>query len=104
VGLRFVKSSGAYLAPEYNRNVCYIDTPFLQGTVGADELIEAFQDIMFAGGGFPHWGKKNSRLSAHTNLIPQTFPKLATWKLVQKKYDPGGLFANNYTARFFLTG
>lgn len=104
VGLRFVKSSGAYLAPEYNRNVCYIDTPFLQGTVGADELIEAFQDIMFAGGGFPHWGKKNSRLSAHTGLIPQTFPKLATWKLVQKKYDPDGLFANNYTARFFLTG
>lgn len=103
VGLRFVKASGAYLAPEYNRDVCYIDTPFLQGTVGADELLDACQDIMFAGGGFPHWGKKNSRLSANINKIASTFPKLEAWKSVQKKFDPNGLFANNYTARFLLT-
>jgi hypothetical protein len=103
VGIRFVKASDAFLAPEYKRDICYVDTPFLQGTVGADELLEACQDLMFAGGGFPHWGKKNSRLSAHTGAIAKTFPKLVAWKKIQKKYDPDGLFANNYTARFFLT-
>jgi L-gulono-1,4-lactone dehydrogenase len=103
VGMRFVKASGAFLAPEYNRDICYVDTPFLQGTVGADELLEACQDLMFAGGGFPHWGKKNSRLSAHIGAIAKTFPKLEAWKAIRKKYDPVGLFANNYTARFLLT-
>jgi FAD/FMN-containing dehydrogenase len=103
IGMRFVKASGAYLAPDYDRDVCYIDTPFLQGTVGADELLEACQDIMFKGGGFPHWGKKNSRLSAHMDTVAKTFPKLAAWKNIQKKFDPDGLFANNYTSRFLLT-
>jgi len=103
VGMRFVKASGAYLAPDYGRDVCYIDTPFLQGIIGADELLEACQDIMFAGGGFPHWGKKNSRLSAHMDPVAKTFPKLAAWKNIQKKFDPEGIFANNYTSRFLLT-
>jgi hypothetical protein len=103
VGMRFVKASDAYLAPEHNRNICYVDTPFLQGTIGADELLEACQDIMFAGGGFPHWGKKNNRLSAHMGSIKKTFSKLDDWKAVQRKYDPHSLFANNYTARFLLT-
>lgn len=103
VGMRYVKASDAFLSPDYKRDICYVDTPFLKGTVGADELLEACQDLMFAGGGFPHWGKKNSRLSAHTGAIAATFPKLEAWKVIQKKYDPDGLFANNYTARFLLT-
>lgn len=103
VGMRFVKASDAFLAPEYKRDICYVDTPFLQGTVGADELLDACQDLMFEGGGFPHWGKKNSRLSAHVHTIEKTFPRLNSWKTIQKKYDPDGLFANNYTARFLLT-
>lgn len=103
IGFRFVKDSEALLAPEYKRSICYIDTPFLKGTTGADELLEAYQDIMFRGGGFPHWGKKNTRLSAYPEKIKQTFPKLDTWKAVQKKYDPLQIFANNYTARFLLT-
>lgn len=103
VGMRFVKASDAFLAPEYKRDICYVDTPFLQGTVGADELLEACQDLMFTAGGFPHWGKKNNRLSAYPGAIAKTFPKLEVWKVIQKKYDPIGLFANNYTARFLLT-
>jgi hypothetical protein len=103
IGFRFVKESEALLAPEYKRSICYIDTPFLKGTIGADELLEAYQDIMFRGGGFPHWGKKNTRLAAHPEKIKQHFPKLDTWKSIQKKYDPQQIFANNYTARFLLT-
>jgi hypothetical protein len=103
IGLRFVKASPACLAPEHNRDICYIDTPFLKGATGADELLEAYQDIMFQHGGFPHWGKKNSRLSAYPEMIRRTFPKLEVWKMIQRKYDPRNLFANNYTARFMLT-
>ncbi len=103
IGLRFVQAGPAYLSPNYHHSVCYVDTPVLKGTVGADELLEAYQESMFACGGFPHWGKKNFKLSAHLEKIEKTFPKFPVWKSVQKKYDPEQLFTNLYTERFQLT-
>jgi hypothetical protein len=92
----------AYLSPGYNRAVCYVDTPLLKGTVGGDELLEAYQESMFACGGFPHWGKKNFKLSGHLDKIKKNFPKLNVWQAVQAKYDPEKLFTNIYTERFQL--
>lgn len=102
IGLRFVKGGPVYLSPEYKYDVCYIDTPVMNGTVGANELLEAYQENMFACGGFPHWGKKNFKLSAHLEKIETRFEKLATWKAVRSKYDPGKLFTNEYMERFQL--
>ncbi len=103
IGLRFVKGGPVYLSPEYKHDVCYIDTPVMNGTVGADELLEAYQENMFACGGFPHWGKKNFKLSAHPGEIGRRFDKFGTWKTIRRKYDPGDLFTNIYTERFQLT-
>ena len=102
IGLRFVMPDTAYLSPGYNRAVCYVDTPILKGTVGGDELLDAYQESMFACGGFPHWGKKNFKLSGHLDKIKKTFPKLNVWQAVQAKYDPEKLFTNIYTERFQL--
>ena len=102
VGLRFVMPDTAYMSAGYNRAVCYVDTPVLKGTVGADELLDAYQENMFACGGFPHWGKKNFKLSGHLDKIKTRFPKLSVWQAVQKKYDPEKLFTNVYTERFQL--
>lgn len=102
IGLRFVKGGPVYLSPEYKHDVCYIDTPVMNGTVGADELLEAYQENMFACGGFPHWGKKNFKLSAHLEKIEKRFEKLGAWKAVRNKYDPGKLFTNEYMERFQL--
>jgi L-gulono-1,4-lactone dehydrogenase len=102
VGLRFVKADTAYLSPAYNHSVCYVDTPVLKGTMGGDELLEAYQEDMFACGGFPHWGKKNFKLSAHLDKIEKKFPKLSVWQTIQRKYDPERLFTNTYTERFQL--
>ncbi|MES1221087.1 MAG: D-arabinono-1,4-lactone oxidase [Bacteroidota bacterium] len=102
IGLRFVMPDTAYLSAGYHRAVCYVDTPVLKGTVGADELLEAYQENMFACGGFPHWGKKNFKLSGHLDKIKPRFPKLSIWQSIQKKYDPEKLFTNLYTDRFQL--
>lgn len=104
IGLRFVMPDTAYLSPGYDRAVCYIDTPVLKRTMGGDELLEAYQQDMFACGGFPHWGKKNIKLSGHLSKIKTHFPKLSEWQAVQKKYDPQKLFTNLYTERFQLIG
>ncbi len=102
IGLRFVMPDTAYLSAGYHHAVCYVDTPVLKGTVGADELLEAYQENMFACGGFPHWGKKNFKLSGHLDKIKPRFPKLSVWQSIQKKYDPEKLFTNLYTDRFQL--
>jgi hypothetical protein len=102
VGLRFVMPDTAYLSAGYNHAVCYVDTPVLKGTMGGDELLEAYQENMFACGGFPHWGKKNFKLSGHLDKIKNNFPKLGIWQMIQKKYDPEKLFTNLYTERFQL--
>ena len=102
LGLRFVMPDTAYLSAGYNHAVCYIDTPVLKGTMGGDELLEAYQEKMFEYGGFPHWGKKNFKLSGHLDKIANNFPKLSVWQAIQKKYDPEKLFTNAYTERFQL--
>jgi hypothetical protein len=103
IGLRFVKRSGAYITPEYNREVCYIDTSFLIGTRGAYEMVTGFQELMFSEGGIPHWGKKNAELSNHLDILDRYLPKLAVWKHLRHKYDPLRTFSNEYLEKFSLT-
>src|SRR4029077_17683030 len=54
LGMRFTKRSTAFLAPETERDVCYIDTPFLLSTEGTEVMLEHYQQIMLKNGGVPH--------------------------------------------------
>ncbi len=103
IGMRFVAASKAYLTPESERTVCYIDTPVLKGTIGGDEILEQYQEIMLRNGGRPHWGKMNAKLSAHVDALPERYPMLPVWKAVMNKYNALGTFSNHYTDRFQLT-
>jgi hypothetical protein len=103
MGLRWVARSNAYLAPQYKRDMCYIDTPFLVGTNGADELLNKYQQISLDHGGIPHWGKINSILDENVNLIPQLYSKLDVWKNVQQQFNPKGTFESAFANRLGLT-
>ncbi len=102
-GLRFVKESEAHITPEYHRKVCYIDTPFVKGTPGAEEILEEYQTVMYERGGIPHWGKRIFKFDAFKHRLKEIYPKLETWKNVRNKYDPDRTFANYYSDRFGLT-
>ena len=99
LGVRFVKASKAYMAVEYQRDVAYIDTPFLLRTRGTETMLEKCQEIMLASGGIPHWGKSNFILDGKPEFFSAVYPKLQTWRTVLKKFNPRGTFNNQFMER-----
>ncbi|MEM1137237.1 MAG: FAD-binding protein [Bacteroidota bacterium] len=102
IGFRFVQKSTAYMAPEYNRDVCYIDTPFLLKAKGSEVILQEYQKIMFRHGGIPHWGKINSILDTNTEKIPELYPKFTDWQQVIFTFNSSGIFNNYFTKRLKL--
>lgn len=102
LGVRFVKRSKAYLAVEHERDVAYIDTPFLLRTKGTETMLEKCQQIMFENGGIPHWGKSNMILDGKPEFLEATYPRLATWRRVLQQFNPTGTFNNNFMERVGL--
>lgn len=103
MGIRFVKKSAAFLTPEYDRFVFYIDAPVLKGSVGTEGLLDEMQELFIKEGGVFHWGKINNRLSSHLHIIKDRYPKLNDWISVMKKYNDKNLFNNSFTDRLNLT-
>ncbi|WP_224995735.1 D-arabinono-1,4-lactone oxidase [Cesiribacter sp. SM1] len=103
LGLRFVRASSAYMSPCHNRNVCYIDTPFLVGTIGGDLILDTYQDIMLRHEGVPHWGKINNRLNGRPDLIEKHYQMFPEWLKVQARFNPDGTFDNNFSERLRLS-
>ena len=103
LGVRFVLRSKAYLAPEYGKEVAYIDTPFLIGINGNDFMLEQYQQVMLKNYGIPHWGKTNNVLDADPAYLQTIYPKLNDWKKIIKQMNPNGTFSNNFSERLQLT-
>jgi hypothetical protein len=103
IAIRFVKRSKAYLTPEYEKDVAYIDTPFLLGINGNEFMLGKYQEIMLRNYGTPHWGKTNSVLDSNPDLLQTLYPKLQDWKNVIKTFNPNGTFNNSFSERLRLT-
>ena len=100
--IRFVPASRAYLSTAYGKPTCYIDVPLLQKTRGDFEILQRFQDELIALGGFPHWGKINTRLYGRPDLIADRMPKLSAWQNVRRQLDPEGTFHNDFLEKMQL--
>ena len=103
ITVRFVKRSKAFLATEYERDVAYIDVPFLMRTRGSETMLELCQQALFDHGGIPHWGKCNSILDGKPEFLAATYPELGKWKTALKKFNSKGTFNNHFMERTGLT-
>lgn len=99
MGMRFTEGEPHYMAPNYQRNVIYIDTPFLVGTPGAPTLLNRFQEIMIDFGGIPHWGKVNNKLTGRADLIRKWYPQFDAWQQNYLRFNSSGVFASRFTDR-----
>ncbi|MBX2873631.1 MAG: FAD-binding protein [Saprospiraceae bacterium] len=102
IGMRFVQASKAFLTPESGRDVCYVDTPVLLGTQGADSILNACQDIFIRYNGIPHWGKINNRFVGRTDLLLKAYPDLLKWEAIFKVLNPNGTFSSDFSDRLGL--
>lgn len=94
--LHFVRQSPAYLAPEYQREVCYLETPLLHKSKKGQHLLKHYQQTMFKAGGIPAWGKVNDILLSDPARLKQLYPRLATWEKVFHYFNPDGCFTNTF--------
>ena len=87
---------------EYERDVVYIDTPFMTKTKGADLILDHFQDLLLSYGGIPHWGKINNRLIGRPELVRKMYPKFSVWQKVFFEFNTSGIFSNQFSDRLML--
>ncbi len=96
IGLRFVKASNAFLAPDYQKDICYVDTPMLLKAKGEVEVLNACLKLMVDNGGMPHWGKYNAYLQNKKEDLDQIYKGLSKWRAVVKKYNPKDTFTSSF--------
>eukprot|EP01137_Pigoraptor_chileana_P025351 Opistho-2@94729 len=101
VEIRFVAADTIPLSPSYGRVTCYINIimyrPFGR-FVPFRQYWDAYERIMRALGGRPHWAKAhNERRSS----LRQMYPRFDAFCAVRSRLDPQGTFENDYTARCF---
>jgi len=100
IGVRFVKASRHYLAPQYGRDTCMVELPFLQGTLGAWDLLRYYERRFTADGARPHWGQATFALSYETTLT--AYPRFSSFLAAFARFNPHATFDNSFTQRLSL--
>ena len=102
IGLRWVKASDAFLAPQHGRDSVMIEVPVLNGTPNQDETLERYVEFMVTKlGGRPHWGQ---RLVLGASQLRSVYGEAAvdTFIKVRRHLDPLGTFDNALTRELEL--
>jgi len=99
VEIRFSDEDDIYLSPCYKRRTCWIGIvryiPFGCQTSYRD-VFDKFEGIMKAHEGRPHWSKVHSLCPSDIGAI---YPCFKDFLEVLQKYDPFGVFQNEYVRR-----
>jgi len=99
--LRFIQKSKHYLAPQYGRDTCMVEIPFLRDTPGAWDLLRYYERQFVAHhGARPHWGQAHF-LVCHENTR-NSYEKFDAFIAVFGELNPEGVFDNDFTQRLSL--
>lgn len=97
IEVRFAAADDVWLSTAHGRDVCYIAVHQFH-TLDEQPYFEAFEEIVGAVGGRPHWGKMHS-LTADD--LRDLYPRFEDFLAVRDLVDPRRVFANDYTRRVF---
>ncbi|KAJ2376067.1 D-arabinono-1,4-lactone oxidase [Coemansia sp. RSA 2611] len=102
VEIRFVQRNDVWLSPAYNQDVCYIGVimyrPYHR-PVPYKRYWSAYEDIMRAHGGRPHWAKAHKM---YFHELQQRYPRFLDFARVRRDCDPDNIFVNDYLLRHVL--
>lgn len=97
VGMRWVKGSDAWLAPQYGRDSVMIEVPVLQGTPNLDETLHDYVTFMVNQlGARPHWGQRLWLDGAQLRAVYGQ-PNVNAFVQARRTLDPLGVFDNELT-------
>jgi L-gulonolactone oxidase len=93
--VRFVAADDALLSPSHRRDTCYIAVHQYSG-MEFESFFRGVEAIMDGLDGRPHWGKRHYQTAA--TLRPR-YPEWDRFQHVRARFDPDGVFGNDYTRR-----
>lgn len=99
IEVRWVAPDDAFLSPAGGRETCYIAVHQYQGMVW-EPYFRACEAVFDKYDGRPHWGKRHFQ-TAET-LRPR-YPDWDRFTEVRRRFDPTGVFANDYVNRVLGT-
>jgi L-gulonolactone oxidase len=93
--VRFTRSDDAHLSTAEGRDTCYIAVHQYRG-MDHESYFRGVERIMDHYDGRPHWGKRH--LQSAATLAPR-YPGWDAFQAVRRRFDPDGVFTNEYVER-----
>ncbi|MBA0124099.1 FAD-binding protein [Haloechinothrix sp. YIM 98757] len=95
VEVRVAAADDIWLSTAYQRDSAYIAVHQYAG-MPYREYFAAFEAIVSAAGGRPHWGKLHS---LDADALRERYPRFDDFRDLRRQLDPDGVFSNAYTDR-----
>lgn len=93
--IRVAAGDDVWLSTAYGRDTAYIAIHQYVG-MPYRQYFDLFESIVAGVGGRPHWGKLHT---LDAERLAALYPRFEDFRRVRAAVDPGGRFANPYTAR-----
>ena len=101
IGMRWVRQSGDFLSPQYQRDTIMLEVPILAGTKNAVATLDLYTNFMMdTFDGRPHWGQQNPMTRAQFEANYAT--GLPSFVSAFKELNPLGLFDGPLTKQLGL--
>jgi FAD-linked oxidoreductase len=97
IEVRVAAADDIWLSTAYGRDTAYIAIHQYH-RLAHDKYFDAFEQIVSAFGGRPHWGKLHT-LGA--DQLRERYPRFDDFLAVRNRLDPGRTFSNSYTRQVF---
>lgn len=95
IEVRFAAPDDAFLSTAEGRETAYIAVHVFRG-MEFEAYFRGVEAIMNEYGGRPHWGKRHYQTAA---TLEPLYPGWERFRAVRRRFDPEGVFANEYTDR-----
>ena len=93
--VRFAAADDALLSTAHGRETCYIAVHQFAG-MEFEAYFRGVEAIMDGYDGRPHWGKRHYQRAA---TLRERYPEWDPFDAVRSRFDPDGVFANDYVRR-----
>jgi hypothetical protein len=98
ISLRFVRASPAFLSMMHDRETMMIELIQLTHTEGGVELLNDYEEQLYALDGRPHWGQINTLTGSH-GLLERMYPRYGDWQRAHARFNASGVFDGPFSKR-----
>ncbi|GAB2517757.1 FAD-binding protein [Paramicrobacterium agarici] len=96
--IRTVPADELWLSPSNGHDVVGLHLTWLPAQSEVERLLVELEERLLPLGARPHWGKL---FAADSPALHEAYPKLADFRGVAERYDPRGVFRNDFLRRVF---